>query len=84
MDVELNEILRAIKPLDKGWVDRAQTRTAQLVMPPRALGRLHEISEKLCGIYQTLTPATDKKAVLVMAGDHGIVAEGVSSFPPVR
>jgi nicotinate-nucleotide--dimethylbenzimidazole phosphoribosyltransferase len=77
----VREIIESIRPLDRAWVDTARKRTAQLVMPPRALGRLHDISEKLCGICQTLTPPTDKKAVLVMAGDHGIVAEGVSAFP---
>jgi nicotinate-nucleotide--dimethylbenzimidazole phosphoribosyltransferase len=50
-------------------------------MPTRALGRLHEISEQLCGIQTTLQPSIDRKAVLVMAGDHGIVAEGVSAYP---
>lgn len=81
MKKNLKEIVEGIRPLDHAWIDKAKARTAQLVMPPRALGRLHDISEKLCGIYQTLTPCIDNKAVLVMAGDHGIVAEGVSAFP---
>ncbi len=77
----LEDILNKIEPADKTWIDKAQTRTAQLVMPPRALGRLHEISERLCGILRTLTPSVEQKAVLVMAGDHGVVAEGISAFP---
>jgi len=81
MAKNVREIIEGIRPLDPAWIDTAKARTAQLVMPPRALGRLHDISEKLCAIYQTLTPSTDKKAVLVMAGDHGVVAEGVSAFP---
>lgn len=81
MAKNVREIIERIRPLDQAWIDTAKARTAQLVMPPRALGRLHDISEKLCAIYQTLTPSTDKKAVLVMAGDHGVVAEGVSAFP---
>jgi len=81
MGNSLGEIIDGIEPLDKTWLEKAQARTAQLVMPPRALGRLHDISEQLCAIYGTITPATDKKAVLVMAGDHGIVAEGISAYP---
>ena len=81
MNMDLNDILAKIQPVDKTWIDKARTRTAQLVMPPRALGRLHEISERLCGIYKTLAPSTERKAILVMAGDHGIVKEGVSAFP---
>jgi nicotinate-nucleotide--dimethylbenzimidazole phosphoribosyltransferase len=52
-------------------------------MPTRALGRLHEISERLCGIYKTLEPSMDRRAILVMAGDHGVVEQGVSAYPQV-
>ena len=79
--VPLAEILAEIKPVEQQWIRRAQQRTAQLVMPTRALGRLHEISERICGIRQTLEPAVNQKAILVMAGDHGVVEEGVSAYP---
>ncbi|MBW1700395.1 MAG: nicotinate-nucleotide--dimethylbenzimidazole phosphoribosyltransferase [Deltaproteobacteria bacterium] len=78
---KIEDIIAQIEPADKTWVEKAQARTFQLVMPPRALGRLHEIAEKMCGIRRTLTPCTDKKAVLVMAGDHGVVEEGISAYP---
>jgi len=77
----LEEILNGIEPVDPTWIERAQERTARLVMPTRALGRLHEISERICGIQKTLKPSINRKAVLVMAGDHGIVKEGVSAYP---
>ena len=77
----LEEIIEGIKPVDQKWIQKAQQRTAQLVMPTRALGRLHEISERLCGIQQTLAPVIDQKSILVMAGDHGVVEEGVSAYP---
>ena len=64
MGKSLKEIIDGIKPLNKSWIEKAQARTAQLVMPPRALGRLHDISERLCGIDGTLTPNTDRKAIL--------------------
>lgn len=80
-DIDLEEIVKKIDPLDAGWIEKARERTAQLVMPPRALGRLHEISERLCGIRKTLKPVINRKAVLVMAGDHGVATEGVSAFP---
>lgn len=80
-DMPLKEILEKIVPLDPTWIERAKDRTARLVMPTRALGRLHEISERLCGIQKTLKPSIKQKAVLVMAGDHGVVAEGVSAYP---
>lgn len=79
--MDLDEILEAIRPVDPRWIQEARERTARLVMPPRALGRLHEISERLCGIGSTLEPSLDRKAFLVMAGDHGVVEEGVSAYP---
>jgi nicotinate-nucleotide--dimethylbenzimidazole phosphoribosyltransferase len=79
--MKLAEIIAGIKPVEQEWIQKAQERTAQLVMPTRALGRLHEISERLCGIQQTLEPVIDQKAILVMAGDHGVVEEGVSAYP---
>ena len=80
-DIKLEEILKSIVPVDRDWIGKAREHTAQLVMPPRALGRLHDISERLCGISKNLSPSINKKAVLVMAGDHGVVDEGVSAFP---
>ena len=79
--MDLSEIIKGIEPIDQEWISKAQERTAQLVMPTRALGRLHEISERLCGIRETLQPSIKRKAVLVMAGDHGVVNAGVSAYP---
>jgi nicotinate-nucleotide--dimethylbenzimidazole phosphoribosyltransferase len=79
--MQLGEIIKGIQSVDQQWIQKARQRTAQLVMPTRALGRLHEISERLCGIGQTLEPAIHQKAILVMAGDHGVVEEGVSAYP---
>jgi len=79
--MKLKEIIEGIQPVEQKYIQKAQERTARLVMPVRALGRLHEISERLCGIQQTLEPAIHEKAILVMAGDHGVVAEGVSAYP---
>jgi len=79
--IKLDEILDGIVPVDREWIIKAREHTAQLVMPPRALGRLHDISERLCGIYKNLKPSITQKTVLVMAGDHGVVNEGISVFP---
>lgn len=79
--MNLTEIIEGIRPVEQAWIQKARERTDRLVMPARALGRLHEISERLCGIQQTLQPVINKKDILVMAGDHGVVEEGVSAYP---
>ena len=79
--MNLEEIIAQIQPIDPVWVEKACERSAQLAIPPRALGRLHDMGERLCGIFRTLDPVVTPKAFLVMAGDHGVVDEGVSAFP---
>ena len=50
--MNLTEIVKGIAPVDREWTAKARERTAQLVMPTRALGRLHEISEQLLASTQ--------------------------------
>lgn len=80
-NLTVDNIVSEIQPIDRQWIEKAKQRTSQLVMPTRALGRLHDISEAICGIRRTLSPTIQKKAVLIMAGDHGVVEEGVSAYP---
>ncbi len=79
--MHIREIVARIQRIDETWLEKARERTAQLAIPPRALGRLHDISERLCGISRTLSPDVSRRVILVMAGDHGVAAEGVSAFP---
>ncbi len=79
--MNLEEIVKKIQPVGSEWVEKAREHTLQLAIPPRALGRLHEISERICGIQETLQPEVFSKAFLVMAGDHGVASDGVSAFP---
>jgi len=81
--MNLAEIISGIEGVDKDFIDQAARYTARLVMPQRALGKLHIIGERLCGIGRTITPSVNKKAFLVMAGDHGIAASDVSAYPQV-
>ena len=79
--MHLKEIVENIFPTDPKWMQKARERSASLVMPHRALGRLHEFAERICTIRETLEPSVKNKAVLIMAGDHGVAAEGVSAYP---
>ena len=79
----LQKMIDAIQPIEKEWIEKARQRTSQLVMPTRALGRLHDIGERLCAINKTLKPSIHRKAFLVMAGDHGVVEEGISAYPQI-
>ena len=49
--------------------------------PPGSLGELEALAAKIARVQRRLTPAIEHAQVLVFAGDHGIVAEGVSAYP---
>jgi nicotinate-nucleotide--dimethylbenzimidazole phosphoribosyltransferase len=50
-------------------------------MPLGALGRVLELGRQLCAVQQTLRPSAQPAALLVLAADHGVAAEGVSAYP---
>ncbi|RJX22162.1 MAG: nicotinate-nucleotide--dimethylbenzimidazole phosphoribosyltransferase [Ammonifex sp.] len=77
----LAQTLACIGELDREAMARAQGRVDSLLKPPGSLGRLEEIAVKLAGITGKPFPVIKKKSVIVMAGDHGVVAEGVSAAP---
>ncbi|MBI4202287.1 MAG: nicotinate-nucleotide--dimethylbenzimidazole phosphoribosyltransferase [Chloroflexi bacterium] len=77
----LSAIIAAIGPLDRAAMARARTRQRQLTKPPGSLGRLEALSVQLAGIYGTERPQTGDKRVTVAAGDHGVVAQGVTAYP---
>lgn len=73
--------LPTISPLDTASMQAARARQDTLTKPQGSLGRLEELSIQLAGIYARPLPSIKEKAIIVMAGDHGVVAEGVSAFP---
>jgi nicotinate-nucleotide--dimethylbenzimidazole phosphoribosyltransferase len=71
----------AIPLLDPAAAAAVQRRLDGKTKPRGSLGRLEEIACTLAAIQGTATPRAAVKAVVVMAGDHGVAAEGVSAFP---
>ncbi len=60
----------------------ARERQALLTKPAGALGVLEEVSIRLAGIAGACpAPAPAAPAVAVFAGDHGVLAQGVSPWP---
>jgi nicotinate-nucleotide--dimethylbenzimidazole phosphoribosyltransferase len=71
-----------IKELDQKAIADAKELQKRLTKPPGSLGLLEDLSVKLCGISRSCPPDEIKKAtVLVFAGDHGVIQEGVTPWP---
>ena len=73
--------MRQIKPLDASAMQQARARQDTLTKPRGSLGRLEELSIRVAGITAQARPQIKDKVIVTMAGDHGVVAEGVSAYP---
>lgn len=49
--------------------------------PPGSLGQIEALAIRMAAAQGTAAPATDPAHLLIFAGDHGLVAEGVSAWP---
>ncbi len=77
----LEETIARIGGLDRAAMDAAAARQGRLTKPAGSLGRLEEVSILLAGILRRPVPRLRDRLVVVAAGDHGVVAEGVSAYP---
>jgi nicotinate-nucleotide--dimethylbenzimidazole phosphoribosyltransferase len=50
--------------------------------PRGSLGRLEDLAVRIAEIRGTASPGRLRAVVLVAAADHGVVAQGVSAYPP--
>ncbi|MEE9398856.1 MAG: nicotinate-nucleotide--dimethylbenzimidazole phosphoribosyltransferase, partial [Dehalococcoidales bacterium] len=77
----LSNTIKKIKPLDEEAMAQARARQDILTKPPGSLGRLEELSIQLAGIQGRPIPQIRQKAIITMAGDHGVVAEKIGNWP---
>jgi nicotinate-nucleotide--dimethylbenzimidazole phosphoribosyltransferase len=75
------QTLSSIVPQDADAKASAHARLEQLAMPYWALGRLLDLAEELAGMTGSARPPVERKTIVVMAADHGVVADGVSAYP---
>jgi nicotinate-nucleotide--dimethylbenzimidazole phosphoribosyltransferase len=77
----LAQLIAQISPPDAQAQAAARARQDQLTKPQGSLGRLETLAIQIAGIRGQARPQLRHKAIVVMAGDHGVVAEGISAFP---
>jgi nicotinate-nucleotide--dimethylbenzimidazole phosphoribosyltransferase len=78
---DVRALLREMPSADEAAVAAARERERQLTKPAGSLGRLEDISAFMAGWQGPARPHVDKPLVAVFAGNHGVVAQGVSPFP---
>ncbi|MDO9225100.1 MAG: nicotinate-nucleotide--dimethylbenzimidazole phosphoribosyltransferase [Pseudomonadota bacterium] len=70
-----------VKPLDESARAVARLRQDNLTKPPGSLGRLEQLAVELAAMQYRVKPRIEQPWITIFAGDHGVVAEGVSAFP---
>lgn len=70
-----------IRPIASQSTERAAAAVDAKTKPPGALGRIETLAIQIAGIQDSLAPCADPAQLLLFAGDHGLVAEGVSAWP---
>jgi nicotinate-nucleotide--dimethylbenzimidazole phosphoribosyltransferase len=78
---ELEKYAAEIMPASEKIAEAAARRQNSLTKPPGSLGRLEECAVRYAAARGSLTAKIEKPAIVVFAGDHGVVDEGVSAFP---
>lgn len=79
---QLARLVAGIGPVDAAAGEAARRRQDQLVKPQGSLGRLEVLSIQLSAIAGSCpAPIPRRPSVLVAAGDHGVLAQGVSPWP---
>jgi nicotinate-nucleotide--dimethylbenzimidazole phosphoribosyltransferase len=78
---ELESVIGAVSAPEESIEAAVWARLDSLTKPPRSLGRLEELAAQVAVVQGTVRPNVESKALIVAAGDHGVVAEGVSPYP---
>jgi nicotinate-nucleotide--dimethylbenzimidazole phosphoribosyltransferase len=78
----LEQTCDAITEVDHEAAAATQRLLDSKTKPRRSLGRLEDLACKIASIQRNPRPPLPTKAIVVMAGDHGVAQEGVSAYPP--
>ena len=78
---DLKEYLDSIEPVDQKIAKKVQKRLDAQTKPQGSLGMLEELCRVLAVAQGTDKPRSRKKVIFTLAGDHGVVEEGVSAYP---
>ena len=77
----LQGLIANIPPVNETAMQAARRRQDDLTKPRGSLGQLENLSVNIAGMTGKVQPMITHKVVTIMAGDHGVVAEGVSAYP---
>ena len=78
----LRQYIEEIRGADRAAMEAADRYAQTLAAPPGSLGKLTEAAVQLAGITGQVKNRLDRRRIIVLCADNGVVAEGVSVTPP--
>lgn len=74
----LDEYLEKVRPADQAAADQAAVRWDRVAKPLHSLGLLEDAVIKIAGMTGDCAIHIEKKAIVIMCADNGVVREGVT------
>jgi nicotinate-nucleotide--dimethylbenzimidazole phosphoribosyltransferase len=82
LEDRVRELAEEVEPSDASAAEAARERHLGLLKPPGSLGRLEELGARLAAMAGGCPPPVpESPAVVICAGDHGVLKQGVSPWP---
>lgn len=78
---DFRALMRDLPGPDEASAARCRDHDRRLTKPAGSLGRLETIALWLCAWQGHYPPSVARPVVAVFAGNHGVVAQGVSAYP---
>jgi nicotinate-nucleotide--dimethylbenzimidazole phosphoribosyltransferase len=80
-ELALRELCAQVPDPNPATAAAARARLDRLTKPPGSLGALEPLIVRLAAITSQVQPTFAQPAVLLAAGDHGVVHERISAYP---
>jgi len=82
LENRVRELAAEVEPADAIAAEGARNLHQRLLKPPGSLGRLEDLGARLAGMAgESPPPVPENPAVVICAGDHGVLSRGVSPWP---
>ena len=78
---DIVDLLQILPPGDEAAVEAVRARDRQLTKPQGSLGQLEQMVEFLARWQGKARPTLENPMIAIFAGNHGVAARGVSTFP---
>jgi nicotinate-nucleotide--dimethylbenzimidazole phosphoribosyltransferase len=78
---DIRALLENLPEADAKAAAAARARNSELTKPPGSLGRLEDLAEFIAAWQGRDPPRIDRPVVVVFAGNHGVVSQGVAAYP---